>query len=229
MPVIVYKTLKLNLQYAQARRIVCEHCRQTFTFVWGDSQQFEATGVPLLSSDDGMRKRAMTQAVKALTAVAKQPRKGMSMCPHCLRYQPWMVRKSRFATLGCGFGAGLALAVIISVVAGIWFDWGTRPIAAVVAAGVVLGLVFGAMNAVRTGPHTGKTDESAMRDSEVPPFLEKAKAQGVDPILFWYLALGNKVAEKQGLVSLGAYDMTNQRPIFPRELSTTHVLVQLAQ
>ena len=31
MPMIVYKTLDLKVLYVQARRILCEYCRQPFT------------------------------------------------------------------------------------------------------------------------------------------------------------------------------------------------------
>jgi hypothetical protein len=229
MPVIVYKTLTLNIKYAQARRILCEHCRQPFTYVWGDSQEFKATGVPLLSSDDGMRKSAMKQAANALAKVAKSPNKGLSMCPHCHCYQSWMVRKSWLAGLGCGLVAGLLLTGIVAIVAGIWFSWGSGLIAAVVAAGAVAGLAFGATSAVRKGPHPQKKDESAMTDGEVPALLKTCQEKNADFVLLWYLALGNKVAEKQALVSLGVYDTTGQRPLFPRELTTTHALVQLRQ
>jgi hypothetical protein len=229
MPVIVYKTLTLNIQYAQARRILCESCRQPFTYVWGDSQEFKATGVPLLSSDDGMRKSAMKQAAAALANVAKLPHKGQSLCPHCRVYQPWMVRRSWFTSLGCGLIAGVLLGFGVALGAGIWFSWGTNAIVGVAVAVTVAGLALGSTVAIRKGPHPEKTDESALRDADVPALLKKCEEQQADLVLLWYLALGNKVQEKQALVSLGVYDMTGQRPIFPRELSTTHVVAQLRQ
>jgi hypothetical protein len=229
MPVIVYKTLTLNIQYAQGRRILCEHCRQPFTYVWGAEQEFKATGVPLISSDEGMRKSAMKQAANALSNIAKTPNKGESMCPNCKRYQGWMVRKSWFSMLGCGLAAGLILAGIVAVAAGIWFNWGATAITGVLILGTVVGLGLGGAVATRTGPHPDKTDESAMKDAEVPPFLQTCQEKGADPVLVWYLALGNKPAEKQAFISLGVYDTTGQRPIFPRELGTTHVLQALKQ
>jgi hypothetical protein len=229
MPVIVYKTLTVNIQYAQARRIRCEHCRQPFTYVWGDSQEFKATGVPLISSDEGMRKSAMKQATAALAKVAKSPNKGLSMCPHCRCYQSWMVRKSRLTGLGCGFLAGLVLAGIVAMVAGIWFSWGSALVVGVIAAGAVAGLALGAQMAVSKGPHPDKKDESAMTDADVPSMLKTCQEKNADFVLLWYLALGNKVKDKQALVSLGVLDSSGHRPIFPRELTTTHVIALMRQ
>jgi len=229
MPVIVYKTLTLNIQYAQCRRILCEHCRQPFTYVWGDRSEFKATGVPLISSDEGMRQSAMRQAVGSLTNISKAGNKGESMCPSCKRYQGWMVRKSWMSMLGCGFAGGLILAGIVAGAAGVWLDWSAAVILGVIVVGTIVGTGLGGMVATRTGPHPDKTDESAMKDAEVAPFLQKCQEKSVDPVLFWYLALGNKPAEKEAFISLGVYDTTGQRPIFPRELGTTHVLQQLKQ
>lgn len=229
MPVIVYKTLTLNIQYAQARRIVCEYCRQPFTYVWGAKQEFKTTGVPLLSSAEGMRKSAMKMAANALANVAKTPNKGESMCPHCKRYQSWMVRKSWMNSLGCGFLAGAVLAGIVAIGAGIWLAWGNGVLGAIVVTGTIAGLVLGSMVAKRTGPHPDKTDDSALKDADVPPLLQKCQEKSVDPILLWYVALGNKPAEKEAFLSLGVFDTTGQRPIFPRELGTTHVIQQLKE
>lgn len=229
MPVIVYKSLKLDLVYAQGRRMLCEYCRQPFTLVWGDNKEFEATGIPLISSDEGMRKNAMKQAVKALEQIAKKPNQGHSKCPHCHCYQSWMVRRSILAGLGLGVAVGLALAGIVAVVGGVWLAWGSGGIFATIAVGAIAGFVVGLRLAVKKGPYPNEKDESALSDADATAFLKQCDEKSLDFVLAWYIALGRKVGQKQALTSLGVYDTTGRRPIFPRELTTTHVLVNLRQ
>ena len=228
MPVIAYKTLTLNILYAQSRRIQCEHCRLPFTYVWGKRDNFQAVGVPLLSSDEGMRDSAMKQAVNALAGVARDRNKGESLCPNCQRYQRWMVSNSRFSKLGCGGLLGLALAGIAAIITASSLDWGAAAILGLVAAGVIIGLALGARAAKKVGPHPGMSDRSAMKDDEVAPFLQVCQEKGVDPVLFWYVALGNRPGEKEGFVSLGVLDTTDQQPIFPRDLSTEYAIHRLS-
>ncbi len=83
MPVIVYKTMTIELFYAQGRRIQCEHCQQPFCYVTGGVQSAQTTGVPIVSSDDGMRQTALNQAISGLRKTAKKRKAGQAMCPHC--------------------------------------------------------------------------------------------------------------------------------------------------
>lgn len=66
MPVIVYKTLELKVLYVQARRILCEYCRQPFTYVVGERKTFNVTGIPIVSSDEGMQSEATKKAASSL-------------------------------------------------------------------------------------------------------------------------------------------------------------------
>jgi hypothetical protein len=229
MPVIVYKTLTLNIRYAQIRRIVCSHCHQTFSYVWDDRQDFEAKGIPVVSSDEGMRRSAMKKAVAALSKIAQNPDKGMALCPHCKCFQPWMVRSGLMTLLGCGGDGALVLASAIAFAAGVWGGAGNGVILAIIIGGTVLGLVLASRLAPRKGPHPQREDPAAKADPEIGSFLEKCQQEGVDPVLAWHLAAGSKVSEVEAFVSLGVLDKTGQRPVFPRELNTSTVLRQLEQ
>lgn len=228
MPIIVYKTLDLNVLYVQARRILCEFCRQPFTYLLGDRKTFNVTGVPIVSSDDGMRKEAMKKASAGLAKVARAKNTGQALCPHCKRYQKWMVSQSRMTAMGCGFLGGIALAGIVALLAGIWFQWSSEVILGVTVAGAIAGLVVGKLSSLDASPQQ-KEDGRSLRDDEVPGFLKRSVQEGYEPFLFWYLTLGNKAKEKEALVSLGVSDLSGWPPIFPRELSSEVVVRALQQ
>jgi hypothetical protein len=229
MPVIVYKTLDLNVLYVQGRRILCEFCREPFTYVLGDRKTFNVTGIPVVSNDDGMRAQAMKKAADALAKVSRSKYQGEALCPNCKRYQGWMVSRSMRTGLGCGFLGGVAVAGLVAILAGIWFAWSTEVIFGVTVAGAIAGVALGKMWSLTTGPHREKDDQRALRDGDVPGFLERCRQDGYEPFLFWYLALGNKANEQEALVSLGIADSSGRPPIFPREMSSDLVVRQLQQ
>ena len=108
MPVIVYKTMTIELTYAYGRRINCEHCGKPFTYIHYDNRSEQVTGVPLLSSDDKMRDNAAKQAIKNLAKLADKQKLGQATCPHCRQYQPWMISSAKATGFGCGALAGLS-------------------------------------------------------------------------------------------------------------------------
>jgi hypothetical protein len=229
MPVIVYKTLDLNVLYVQGRRILCEFCRQPFTYVVGDRKTFNVTGMPIVSNDDGMRREAMKKAADSLAKISRARNQGEALCPHCKRYQGWMVSRSTRTGLGCGFLGGIALGGMVAIGAGIWFAWSSEVIFGVTAAAAVLGLALGKMWSLTVGPHREKEDQRSLADADVPGFVERCQSEGYEPFLFWYLALGNKANEKEALVSLGIADSSGRPPVFPREMSSDLVVRQLQQ
>jgi hypothetical protein len=228
MPVIVYKTLNLNVLYVQGRRILCEFCRTPFSYIVGDRKTFNVTGVPIVSSDDGMRKEASKKAAAGLARVAREKNAGQALCPHCKRYQRWMVSHSRMTGMGCGFLGGIAIAGLLAIFAGSWFGWGSEVMLGLTVAGAVAGIVIGKLASLDVGPHQ-KEDQRALRDEDVPGFLQHCSQGGYEPFLFWYLAMGNKAREKEALISLGIADVSGRPPVFPRELSSDMVVRQLQQ
>jgi hypothetical protein len=226
MPVIVYKTLDLNIHYVQARRILCEHCRLPYTYVFGESKKFQATGVPLVSSDEGMRASAMKSAAKSLSKIAQQDKKGSGMCPNCRRFQKWMVRHSQAVGLGCGFLGGLGVSWFGGFMVLAWMGWSENLLPGIMVGGTALGLGLGKVLSLSSGQHN-EADPASMKDDQVPGFLAKCEKEQVDPILYWYLALGNEAKDNEALVSLGIRDRTGRVPIFPRELSSEYAIREL--
>lgn len=229
MPMIVYKTLDLTVLYVQARRILCEFCREPFTYVLGDRKTFNVTGIPIVSNDDGMRKEAMKKAADGLAKVSRNRNQGAALCPFCKRYQSFMVSQSRTIGLGCGFLGGIAFAGLVAILAGIWLAWSAETIFVVTAGGSLLGLALGKKWALDSAPHLDQEDGRSKRDDEIPSFLARCQQEGYEPLLFRYLALGNKTQEKEALVSLGVVDESGRRPVFPREMGSELVVQRLQQ
>lgn len=223
MPVIVYKTLDLNIHYVQGRRILCEHCRQPFTYVTGETKKFQATGIPLVSSDEGMRKSAMKSAAKSLSKISQQDKKGSALCPNCLRYQKWMVRHSQAVGLGCGFLGGLGISWFGGFMVLALMGWSESLLPALMVGGTILGLVLGKVLSLSGGQHS-EADPAALKDEQVPELLAHCEKEQLDPILYWYLSIGNKVKDNEALVSLGIRDRTGRIPIFPRELASEYAI-----
>ncbi len=59
---IVYKTLEARIQSAQARRIRCAFCSTRHTVLALSTHTRREDGLPLLSSDAGMRRAAYLSA-----------------------------------------------------------------------------------------------------------------------------------------------------------------------
>ena len=228
MPVIVYKTMTIELFYAQGRRIVCEHCQNAYMYIHGGVESAQTTGVPIVSSDDGMRDTALRNAIAGLHKTAKKAKVGEAMCPHCQCYQGWMASKSLLFNLGCFFLLGVVLLGIIAAIVNAIFDIGSfvTIVGWSVVAGAILGLIAGKLVAIKVGPHHGEEDNRAMNDDQFREFLAQCDEHDADPFLARWVTLGNEPGEQQAVVSLGLEDQTGQ-PIYPAEMSTDHVLANV--
>ena len=71
MPVIVYKTMTIELFYAQGRRIECDSCQQPFVYIHGGGESAQTTGVPVVSNDDKMRDNALRQVIRSLNKLRR--------------------------------------------------------------------------------------------------------------------------------------------------------------
>ncbi len=140
-----------------------------------------------------------------------------------------MVSHSRTVGLGCGFLGGIALAGLIAMLAGMWFAWGAETVFGMTAAGALLGLALGKQYSLDSAPQLDKEDGRSMRDGDIPSFVARCRRDGYEPILFWYLTLGNKTNEKEALVSLGVRDESGRPAIFPREMGSEFVVERLQQ
>jgi hypothetical protein len=223
----VYKTLELNVHHVQARRILCEHCRQPFSYVWGSQETFKVAGVPILSSDEGMRKSALKKATAALAEVARRPNQGTGLCPHCKRYQVFMVKAGRLTGMGCGLLAGLALGAIVAFGLGYWLSWSIPVSLGLTAAVAVGGIAVGRSMVQTVGPHTSQAATGSLRDDEVPALIAQCAEKQHDPILYWYVSSGNEPRQDELVVSLGAVDLSRRPRLFPRELESDAVMRRL--
>lgn len=228
MPVIVYKTMTIELFYAQGRRITCDSCQQPFVYIHGGVETAQTTGVPVVSSDDGMRKTALKQAIKSLRKTAKKEKAGEGLCPHCHCYQGWMVRASHMGNMGCFFALGAGLLTLGPLILNAIFDWtdewGTMLLGGLVIGGV-LGLIIGKITAITVGPHPDEEDARSMTDDEFEDFLGKCDEEDLDAFLLWWITVGNEPGDKQAPVSIGLEDTTGM-PEFPEDLSTDYVIAR---
>ena len=228
MPVIVYKTMTIELFYAQGRRVICEQCQNPFCYIAGGVESAQTTGVPIVSSDEGMRDSALRQAIAGLRKTAKKRNVGEAMCPHCQCYQGWMVSNSLFSNLGCFFLLGVILLGVASAILNAFFEFGgwITVVGWSVVAGAIIGLVIGKFMAITAGPHQGEEDARAMTDDQFREFMAQCDEHDADAFLAWWITMGNEPGEKQAVVSLGMEDQTGQ-PAYPAEMSTDHVLANV--
>ncbi|MBL8810128.1 MAG: hypothetical protein JNM43_08130 [Planctomycetaceae bacterium] len=222
MPVIVYKTMTIELFYAQGRRIECDNCGQPFCYIHGGVESAQVTGLPLISGDDSMRRDALRQAVVGLKKTAKKAKVGEAICPHCKCYQNWMVSSSRNREMGCFGVLGLLFfGILPGIFAAIYNKQDlTMPLfIGGSLVGLVAGIMFGRSRALNRGPHEDKQDDRSMTDQDFEKFLQKCESQEYDPFLYWWITLGHNPGEKQAPVSIGLEDTTTD-PRFPQKLST---------
>jgi hypothetical protein len=107
-----------------------------------------------------------------------------------------------------------------------WIGWSENLLPGVMVGGTALGLALGKVLSLSSGQHN-QADPASMKDDQVPEFLTKCEQEQVDPILYWYLALGNEAKDDEALVSLGIRDRTGRMPIFPRELGSEYAIREL--
>lgn len=228
MPVIVYKTMTIELFYAQARRIACEHCHAPFTYITGGVESSQTTGLPLINSDEGMRRDALKQGVESLRKIAKKRRVGEAKCPHCHCFQRWMARTSHWESMGCLSVVGAIVLAIGGAIGNYVFSWTNQwkvPVVGGAIVGFLIGLIFGKLTATTVGPHAPEEDPRALTDDALRQFIDKCSADGTEPFLVWWVLLDNEPGKKQLAVSLGIDDQTGSL-ILPTEMGTDHVLSQ---
>jgi hypothetical protein len=215
MPIIVYKTMSLTVCHAQVRRIACDHCSHPFCYVISDSTSIEVTGLPVVSSDEGMRQQVARQAESQLQNIATKSQRGQARCPHCQRYPSWMVTQSLLWNLiGWALGGLVAGGLLLMMLNAI-FKWNRSHTTLAIAgamAGCGLGLLLGKWLALKTGAYE-QADSRSSSDEAFLAFVNQAVQQDQDPILLWHVQTGGLVPNEGGqgatLVSLGFQDLAN--------------------
>ncbi len=176
-----------------------------------------------------MRQKAIGQALRALERVARKKNIGTALCPHCKKYQNWMVRKSRLNRMGCGAILGPLVFAGIPLVIGLVNDRLEKYMLLVVAGlilGVVVGAVTGGFTGLKTGPHPDKEDPRAMTDEDLLAFLADCEARDHEPTLRWLFETGYQHNEQNLLVPLGFRDLAAEA-LIPAELTTEYVVQRL--
>ena len=162
MPIIVYKEMSLRYVYCQVRRITCDSCGEPFVFAATGTGTTSSTGVPLFSRDSAMRETVAEAAIKRAERKGMRRTAGRALCPHCSRYQEWMVSSSRNRRgwIGAGLGTvpGFVIACVINPESG-------SIIIAALTAGATLGYVLGRQTGITKGPHETTKDRRGMTDA----------------------------------------------------------------
>jgi len=228
MPVIVYKTMSIDVRHVQVRRIACENCAARFSVVHAGNFTSQTTGVPVLSSDDGMRKQALSSALKRLQKIARKRHAGVARCPSCNEAQQWMSRNTYAGNIGCLGAILLCGGGIAGAIYALFADIrAAGPMAVGALVGFVVGSALGAFASKRSleGP---PGDPRALDDDGLRRLLRTCEEHDLDPALAWYYGeLGNKAPPpKSMVVSLGISDPEGTFAI-PDDMRTDTVLTNL--
>ncbi len=162
-----------------------------------------------------MRQQVGKTLEKALGKVAKKKKQGEAMCPHCQRYQGWMVTGSRLRNYGKGLGWGVAiggaLAIFAPLLVGAMVGGGLGQILMVACVvglptlGLALGALWGWKKSISGGQHTGQVDRRAMKDGEHNDFMKMCRENDYQPALAWYASIGGQFDKKVPVIPLQDY------------------------
>lgn len=224
----MYRELWVRVRALQARRIPCEYCRLPYVCLAERDAKVSAAGMQLLTSAEALQGRLDEAVRRRLLRWDRKARWEKGACPRCRRFQPWMVRRSRWRILpawGCGsLLAGTFLLGTLGVIlrpttrAG---DW----IFAVPAAVFALGLYLGWRRTVPSGVLAAPSDPMAIADEEFRSLLTHCRETEREPLAEWYLSVHEAVPEGRFLVSMGCRDFTGEG-FFPEELRSEAVLAE---
>jgi len=219
MPVIVLKKLTLTVTHFQGRRIVCDACGSPFTYLARGEVEGKDLGLPVLSSDERMAMRALPEALDRLVTVARAEKRGVGLCPHCRRYQQFMVANSRGRRGLIGLPVGLVLAMVLFAVLDANLEAelpGEIHLAIGIAVTVAVSLVAAATG-LRRGPHDDSLAPESLTDGELDRLLEDPRIrEGADPVLLWADRVWPGASREGFPVGLGFTDRTGERDRFGR-------------
>jgi hypothetical protein len=206
--IIVYKTLTMSACWVQVRQITCGYCNDEFVYLATGNESVRTTGLPVVSGTDAMRASARTDLTKRLSRLGNSPRKGEARCPHCQRYQRWMVMSSRLRRVWQGIVWGPIVGILATIVVGrFFFHDSSSPFA--VAALTIAGFPGGVCWAILGGLPTGASQEGADRRSMTPEdyreFAQACRRKDADPALTWFRNIGGKVQRSTVVVPLPFY------------------------
>ncbi len=199
---LVAKDASFKAVWAQPRRIVCGHCHDAFVYLAMGEISARASVMRGRGSDETLRAQGRKALEKAVTEATGKPRLGAALCPHCHRYQEWMVRASRFQSVGtCAFVgmlvgalAGWIAAIAIAIKAGkevLDFEVLLPVDGALLGLGLCGGLavLFRLVFGLKPGSHVGNEDPASLSEEGWKRLSEEARAQRKDPTRAFFGAL----------------------------------------
>lgn len=209
---IVYKVMQLSSVWVQIRRILCEACRQPFNYLARGDRLTKVYGLPLLQPDSQLRRALQHELDKAHQRIARGRRAGEACCPHCGRFQSWMITRSRLSGIWNGLWGGGALGLGVAFAATL-LQLAPRPPGPLWLGCLLIGAALGAAAGLLTSlPSDAQDDDDpgALPDPVLAELLKECREQGVDPALAWYTALGGELTEKVPVIPLQTVDLTSE-------------------
>ncbi|WP_372364990.1 hypothetical protein [Candidatus Uabimicrobium sp. HlEnr_7] len=203
---ILIKETTIQTLFLQARKIACHHCSKPFTYIVTKKGKTTDTSLRFLAPDDNDLKKHMN---KRGLRLAKKKKLGEALCPHCKRYQNWMITKSRLSLLPRCW-----LIMFIFVITILSFTLDSRTFSSFLGLAILLGLttVLAMGLAVLLGITSGVQSErdNRAKDSErLAKLITECEASQADPVEVWYFHhMGMELTETDASVSLGFVDLT---------------------
>ena len=223
---IPVKEMWIKVHHVQARRIRCGSCEKPFVCLVEGDAKVAVTGIPLVSSDEGMRADLARKAEKELRSLDGKRWRERGLCPHCRRYQPWMIRRSRWrlmplwglALFGAAIFPGSLVALLLP---------STKAFAAlrlgVLALSPFAGLYVGWRKALPDGVQQGREDPASISDDDFWSLLKHCQRSDREPVAEWFLSLHEAAPKGTVLVSMGCRDLLDEE-FFPEKWRTEQVL-----
>ncbi|BBM84508.1 hypothetical protein [Candidatus Uabimicrobium amorphum] len=203
---ILIKKTYVDTLFLQARKIVCHHCNKPFTYIATKKGKATQTSLRFVAPDDGDLEDHMN---KHGLRWAKKKKLGEALCPHCKRYQSWMVMKSRLSLLPRCWATMFVFAMII-----VSFTIDDRTLTSTLGLAILLGLttvlamVLVALLGIRSGVHNER-DNRSKDDERLAKLIQECQVSKADPVEVWYFHhMGMELTEADASVSLGFLDLT---------------------
>ncbi|MEM6995498.1 MAG: hypothetical protein AAF721_33620 [Myxococcota bacterium] len=209
--------MSVGIQWAQARRITCEHCSQPYTFVEGGTERADAGQSVAFADAAELRRTAFRDAANAVDEAAEIAERGRGHCPHCHQLQEWMRVSAATA-----IGGLLAVSAAVAGLAG-YLAESAIAVAAVAGVGAVLSVVVGRKLADPPGPAAHRVDPLVKTDEQLIALIGQFADPTRDPLVQWWkTAAKPAVLNNKNLIefSMGIWDQATQPLDVPYGLTT---------
>jgi hypothetical protein len=217
----------LRVVCLQGRRIACDRCRKSFTYVVEEITRLASHGVTLFSSDEDLQKGIARGGRRWYRELDRRERAGMARCPHCRRTPSWMLARARLRGAALWGIPTLGLSVAFSLLMSVGRREGASP-APYFLVPIGLAAAAAGFSLLRSGssaPSKEEFDPLSATDEEVRRLLRIAAATDADPLREWYLSFHETEPADSVLVSIGFKDQTGEG-FFPEGTTTKAILAE---